>query len=202
MARKARKFIEQDNRLFLGDLEILNAFGAAEYCPLDQTRTNIERINAEVKALDTFAANYADDLCLGHYLRAMSARLVFEKTSDAKEKEAMRTMHRESVKTVFDYAKDVRLDHYIYYFTRYENARMLILDSNFTAAESEVGVILRANEKGAYNVGATSKAKNKYSLESLLLFKCHSCQLEIQHKRNLQGDDDDADSFASASSSL
>ncbi|CDH55628.1 40s ribosomal protein s7 [Lichtheimia corymbifera JMRC:FSU:9682] len=181
VARKARKFIEQNNFLLFPDLEVTNAFGACEYLPLPLLRSNIKRIDIELSALDEIVdPYYADNICLGHFLRAKLARLTYTRSEDPTERDTMRALQRESVDKVFSQAKHVRLDHYVYYFTRYENARMMMIDGRNKEAEAELDIILRAADKGSYGIGAGPKAKNKYSLEHTLVFKTHNCKAELQ----------------------
>ncbi|KAI9269105.1 hypothetical protein BDA99DRAFT_503588 [Phascolomyces articulosus] len=209
VARKARKFLEQDNMLMFPDLEIANAFGACDYIPISQLRANIERLDTELSQLRTTNKNYADDLCLGNYLRAIMARQLFSKVDDPKEMEKLRTIHHTSMQTVFKAAQDVEYDHYVYYFSRYENARMLIMDEEYDQAEQEIQFVLKSNDKNQYSVGAGTKAKSKYSLENHILFKSHNCISEIEELRKQQkqkqldeDDDSDNDSFASANSAV
>ncbi|KAI8143507.1 hypothetical protein BJV82DRAFT_610694 [Fennellomyces sp. T-0311] len=205
VARKARKYLEQENSLMFPDLEIANAFGACDFIPIPLLRSNIERIDAELAQLPTNSKNHADDICMGHYMRAMMARLLLIRVDNKKEQNQLREIHHKSMQIVFNAAKDVEYDHYVYYFSRYENARMLIIERDYDGAEKELQVILRASDKGQYNIGAGSKAKSKYSLENHLLFKCHNCMSELEElRKSLNGNDDDSDSdsFASANSNV
>lgn len=182
-----------------------NAFGACDYLPAHLLRANIERIQKELARLDRSSPNYADDLCLGNYLLAMMARLLLTRTTDQPDEcSRLRQIHRESLHETFEQAKNIRYDHYIYYFARYENARMMIYHGEYDSAEAEIQVILKANEKGQYNIGAGRHAKNKYSLENSLLLKSHNCMAEIRDLKASSSfkDKEDSDSFASASSNL
>ncbi|KAG0165946.1 hypothetical protein DFQ28_008089 [Apophysomyces sp. BC1034] len=195
VARKARKFLAQHNSLLLPDLEILNAFGALSFMPKELLHHNLARINSNLEQLEEGRLNnlnYYDDICLAHYLRAMMIRMLVEE-----EPEKMQQMHRESLDIVFENANKVLLDHYIYYFARYENARMMIVNEQFEEAEKEIQIIVRASEKGQYNVGAGPHAKNKYSLENALLFKCHNCITEIRELAAQKEKSSETDSFQS-----
>ncbi|KAG0172915.1 hypothetical protein DFQ28_004071 [Apophysomyces sp. BC1034] len=171
VSRKSRKFLAQDGLIF-SDLEILNAFSIFDLIPEQLLLQNLELINQSIQTLDSDAA---DDICLAYYLRALVARTLTERYAQDK-----RTLHQQSLEMVFANAPKVQLDHYIYYFARYESARMLILDSQFDEAEAEIQVILRADEKGVYNVGAGPHAKSKYSMANALVFRCHNALAKIQ----------------------
>ncbi|KAF7720852.1 hypothetical protein EC973_005903 [Apophysomyces ossiformis] len=198
VARKARKFLAQHNALLLPDLEILNAFGALGCLPKELIQQNLNRINANIVQLSEGRQsnfNYYDDICLAYYLRALLVRQLMKKEEGEKEK--MQEMHRESLEMVFENADKVVLDHYIYYFARYENARMMIVNEQYEEAEKEIQLIVRASEKGQYNVGAGPHAKNKYSLENALLFKCHNCITEIRDLAGRKDRNSETDSFQS-----
>lgn len=217
VARKARKFIAQNNRLLFPDLEALNAFSAFDFMSIDLLYNNLNRINTEIYRLTHEATheevlNYYDDLCLCHYLRAMVLRLLLDqvKDADASKKAEWKKLHTESIKCVMDNANKIQLDHYIYYFTRYEEARMMIYDQQYEKARENVQSIIKTSEKGQFNIGAGPHAKNKYSLENTILFKCHNCLTQIQALSQStistssasNNDDDDSDHFSSAANSI
>lgn len=204
VARKARKFIAQNNSLLFPDLEALNAFSAFNFMSIDLLYNNLERTNREIYRLTHETTheevlNYYDDLCLSHYMRSMVLRLLFEQVEDAsaETKAEWRKLHKDSIQCVMDNANKVQLDHYIYYFTRYEDARMLIIDQEYERARNIVQSIIKSSDKGQFNVGAGPHAKNKYSLENTILFKCHNCLTEIQSLK-----DNDSDHFSSAENSF
>ncbi|KAG2197864.1 hypothetical protein INT47_003533 [Mucor saturninus] len=182
VARKARKFKSQGNYLLLPDLEILNAFAAFDFMPVDILNNTMERINVELNRLlsldqEKLPTNYYDDACLAQFLRSITARMLFEQGQDIK---TMHQIHEQSLNFVFDNADNILLDHYIFYFSHYERALMLILDKNYTQAEADVQLILKSNERNHYGVGSGPHAKNKYSLASSLVFKCHNCMTQIK----------------------
>ncbi|CEP14140.1 hypothetical protein [Parasitella parasitica] len=180
VARKARKFLSQKNYLLLLDLEVLNAFTAYDFMPVDVLQSGLNRINTEIIRLtanEKHGTCYYDDICLAEYLRAITARMLFQQGSDT---ETMHQIHEKSLNVVFDNADKIELDHYIYYFSRYEKANMLILDKEYAKAESEIQFVLKANDRGQYSIGSGPHAKNKYSLASALVFKCHNCITKIK----------------------
>ncbi|KAI7902725.1 uncharacterized protein BX663DRAFT_510263 [Cokeromyces recurvatus] len=183
VARKARKFTSQNNYLLLPDLEILNAFAAFDFIPMDILQRNRKRIMNELDHLTNNQdkiMNYYDDLCLAQYLHAITCRQLYElKESDMN---TIHTLHESSLQSVFDHADKITLDHYIYYFSRYEHACMFMLDKDYTKAESEIQVILKANDRGQYSVGSGPHAKNKYSLASALVLKCHNLMTKIKYE--------------------
>ncbi|KAI8051415.1 uncharacterized protein B0P05DRAFT_518625 [Gilbertella persicaria] len=179
VARKARKFTLQHNRLMLPDLEILSAFTMFGFIPKTVLENNLKRIDTELNKLDKANTYYYDDICLAHFLRASTARMLYEITKD----QEMHKIHEQSLQIVFDEANKVVLDHYVYYFSRYEKAQMLILDKEYAKAEAELQIVLKANDKNHYGVGAGPHAKNKYSLSNALVFKCHNCMTKIKDQK-------------------
>ncbi|KAI7901307.1 uncharacterized protein BX663DRAFT_514064 [Cokeromyces recurvatus] len=181
VARKARKFISQGNRLLFPDLEILVAFSAFDFMSFDELYKNLKRTNDEINRLTheerhKEALNYYDDLCLAHYLRAITLRLLLEQ----KEMSEWKQLFEESVTNVKKNADKLQLDHYIYYFTRYEEGLMMIMDKKYDEAKEIIQSIIKISEKGQYSIGVGSHSKNKYSLENTLIFKCHNCITKIQ----------------------
>ncbi|KAI9348420.1 hypothetical protein BD770DRAFT_349542 [Pilaira anomala] len=215
VARKARKFVAQGNRLLFPDLEILNAFSAFDFMSSDLLHNNLERTNKEIQRLThetkhEEVLNYYDDLCLSHYLRAIILRLLLDHQMNSSTIETKRIewkqLHKESIQAVMDHAQKIQLDHYIYYFTRYEEARMLIQDEQFEEAKTIIQSIIKSSDKGQFNVGAGPHAKNKYSLENTILFKCHNCLTEIQalssNNNKEDATSDEEEHFSSAASSI
>lgn len=211
VARKARKFIAQNNSLLFPDLEALNSFSAFNFMSMDLLHNNLERTSREIYRLTHETThdevlNYYDDLCLSHYMRSMVLRLLIEQVNeDTSEKTIAewRKLHKESIDSVMENANKVQLDHYIYYFTRYEDARMMIIDQHYDKAKSIIQSIIKSSDKGQFNVGAGPHAKNKYSLENTILFKCHNCLTEIQSLKNEElEEEEEEDHFSSAENSF
>ncbi|KAI8997240.1 hypothetical protein BDB01DRAFT_770382 [Pilobolus umbonatus] len=181
VARKARKFLLQNNYLLLPDLELLNIFSAYDFMPIDTLEKGMKRIDHEIRQLEERKedAYYDDDLCLASYLQAITARMLNEQ---GHEVDRMHQIHTRAIERVFSHAEKIVLDHYVYYFSHYENACMLILDEKYDMARSELQIILKANDKGQYNVGSGPHSRSKYSLANALVFKCHNCMAKIKEK--------------------
>ncbi|KAL0081138.1 hypothetical protein J3Q64DRAFT_1756754 [Phycomyces blakesleeanus] len=185
VSRKSRKFGLQ-NKLVLPDLEILHAFSAFDFMPIELLKIDLKRTQDALDKLETSEQYYHDDLCLVYYLRAVILRNIDQRlesdVSNEGENERVRVRadHARSIKTVFENAEKVKLDHYVYYFAHYEKAQMLMEENSLKEAEAEIQVVLKANDKGQYGVGSGQHAKSKYSLANALGFKCHNCLSKIQ----------------------
>lgn len=170
--------------MLLPDLEVLNAFTALDFAPVDILDIDMKRINTEIDRLEATkdrSEYHYDDLCLAQFLRAVVARMLLEQGSNT---QSMYQLHQKSLETVFDNASKVVLDHYIYYFAHYENGRMYAFNKEYEKAESEIQIVLKSNDRGQYSIGAGPHAKNKYSLASALVFKCHNCMTQIKSESN------------------
>lgn len=158
----------QGRRLLFPDLEILLAIGALELIPVPQLRQNLDRIAEILPRLEKSHSFYVyDDVCLSHLLRATFHRFLLDPDS--------RTIHAVSLQAIFAHAPNIQLDHWIYYFAKYEAAQMMILDEKYAEAREVLEAILKCTEKNSFGVGAGVRAKNKYSMENALVMKCHSC---------------------------
>jgi hypothetical protein len=150
--------------------------------PVDILEKSMKRIDTELSKLSTekqdkLPDNFYDDICLAQFLRSITARTLIEQESNV---EIMHKIHKEAMKVIFDNADKIQLDHYIYYFSHYEKARMLVLEKYYTQAEEHIQIVLKANDRNQYSIGAGPHAKNKYSLASALVFKCHNLQTQIK----------------------
>ncbi|CAO3695465.1 unnamed protein product [Rhizopus stolonifer] len=185
MSRKARKFIMQNNTLVLPDLEIMATFNAFELMNKEILLKTLDRLNNEIYRLTNAvehqeALNFYDDFCLCHYIRIIVLRLLVAGPERDKSMHDWNNLRQQSIQAVLKNSDKIQLDHYIYYFTRYEEARMEIAQKHYKLAQEIIQSIIKSSEKGQFNVGAGPHAKNKYSLESALLFKCHNCLAEIE----------------------
>ncbi|KAI9016472.1 hypothetical protein CLU79DRAFT_762701 [Phycomyces nitens] len=178
VSRKSRKFVLQ-NKLVLPDLEILHAFSAFDFMPIELLRADLDRTQDALDKLDSSQAYYYDDLCLVHYLRAVILRNIDQRLESSGETQE-RAEHAKSIEVVFANAQKVQLDHYVYYFAHYEKAQMLMAEHSYKAAEAEIQVVLKANDRNQFGVGSGPHAKSKYSLANALGFKCHNCLSKIQ----------------------
>ncbi|CAO3650369.1 unnamed protein product [Cunninghamella blakesleeana] len=192
VSRKSHSYL-RDGHLISPDLEVLNIFTAFEWMPQDILLNNMDLIDKKLKTLDSSANNYYDDLCLLNYLEAVTSRCLIVTQQQTKDtniinKDELEKKHSTCLNGVFEQAKHILWDHYIYYFSHYEKGRLFVLDSKFDEAETELNLVIKANDKGQYNVGAGPHAKNKYSMANGLQFKCHNCILLIQQ---LKEDEDE-----------
>jgi hypothetical protein len=119
-------------------------------------------------------AQDSDDYCLANWLRACCARRC----------DQVELAHK-SLAAVFEHQNNIALDHFIPYYSHYEVARQAIADKEWTKAKEELNFIIHAHDHG-YGIGKGAGAKSKYSMENILLLKCHSCLHEIDIKQEAE----------------
>ncbi|KAI9290215.1 hypothetical protein BC943DRAFT_270353 [Umbelopsis sp. AD052] len=174
VARKSRKFTAQNNRLLLPSLEILSLLVGLDILPKDLQQYHLNRIEAALKNIDVSKSQDSDDYCLANWLQACCAR-----RCDQVE------LAQKSLAAVFEHQNDIALDHFLPYYSHYEAARQAITDSEWVKAKEELNFIIHAHDRG-YGIGKGAGAKSKYSMENILLLKCHSCLHEIDIKEEAE----------------
>lgn len=154
-------------------------------------RKNLARIETMLARLAKSHSFYVyDDLCLCHFLRTTLLRMLLEDQAQQHEQQRQdaldgdlieptdsnpwKEMHTESVRIVMALAEKIQLDHWLYYFTVYEQALMMINDRDYDGAKKKIHYLLQRTEKHDFNIGAGQRAKNKYSMENALILKCHN----------------------------
>ncbi|RUS18742.1 hypothetical protein BC937DRAFT_88402 [Endogone sp. FLAS-F59071] len=200
VSRKARKFLFQSNYLFLPNLELLLVWNCYEIMPLPQLRRITSLVDAEITRLEIAQLssatgapydNFYDDLCLAQFLRGVLLRQqaffsdpdVLVSDPDLAHHHALVTRALDSFRAVFHDAWRIRFDHYIYYFSRYEMGRTLLLMGDIRAARDEFAIVLSRQsipvpadaEPGA----RPPEVKGKYSLENMVIFKTHNSVAEL-----------------------
>ncbi|ORZ21113.1 hypothetical protein BCR42DRAFT_459188 [Absidia repens] len=183
VSRKARSYL-RDGFLISPDLEILNAFTAFDWMPVPILQQNIELITAKQTSLEKDASNYYDNDCLLHYLKGLTARCLIQKQPEGDDQSNLYKIQSKSMDTLFAQAQHIYWDHYIYYFARYENGRLMMFDGKYDQAEKEIKVVLQSNGQG--HIGTGPHSKQKYSLANALQFKCHNCILRLHQLKDDQ----------------
>ncbi|ORX51938.1 hypothetical protein DM01DRAFT_1307105 [Hesseltinella vesiculosa] len=191
VARKARKFGLQGKRLLFPDLEILYAIGALELMPVALIQKNLGRINATLKRLENSRSYYVhDDIALSQLLRAVLFRLLLEQqemdgsiyqlqslTAEKQKKikdHPLVQLHQQALDQVLVHAPLIKLDHWLYFFGKFEQAQRMIMTGELAEARRIMAWLLKCSEKKSFKIESKS-IKSKYSMENALILKCHSC---------------------------
>ncbi|KAL1920732.1 uncharacterized protein VTP21DRAFT_11367 [Calcarisporiella thermophila] len=224
VARKARKFCAQGNRLFLPMFELMYIWNCFNYMNVAQLNDCLTMVSAElsklrqlersiiaenainsslggrptpppaypslspcsirkstISSLDSESlsadsreyANYWDDYCLGYMLKGIIAsKLALHQHRSAS------IPHDEYIQlaltcfdTVIKHSSKIVLDHYIFYFTRFERARMNMYMGKLFEARKELNSLknedTRPLGKGHYSFKTMLKVQIEHTLEDL-----------------------------------
>jgi len=199
VARKARKFSQQGNRLALPALELTYIFLGIAHAPrnviIDRMLPEIEKVSTK---LDSYKSNpkayegghgYWDDYCLAQFLKGVCLRYVAYPDPDAiidpDEVVALQatqaeTGSEEAFRMVLKNGPKIELDHHLVYHTHYEMGRLLACRGNHDAARNEFELVTSGRH---LEVGPSGR-KGKYSMENALHMRCHAA-LDALHQKRL-----------------
>ena len=172
VARKARKFLAQGNRLFLPGFEMMmiwNGFAFMKPATLNKAASIVDdRIKQmEVCPEADRAANHFDDLFLAYLFRAIILR-------DSKQYlESMETFY-----TALGMEKQLTLDHYLAPFARYELGRLFMQMNPPMIKEAKV------------EFETIKKDYKKYSLENTVHFRIHNATRRLKQLESGKASDD------------
>jgi hypothetical protein len=151
-------------------LELLSLLVGLDIMPKDLQKMHLNRIQHSLVNIDLSKVEETDDYCLANWLQACCARRCDQPK-----------LAQESLENVFEQQDNIALDHFIPYYAHYEAAREAIANEEWLQAKEELNFIIKAHDNG-YGIGKGAGAKSKYSMENILLLKCHSCLHEIDTK--------------------
>ncbi|XP_006464184.1 hypothetical protein AGABI2DRAFT_194724 [Agaricus bisporus var. bisporus H97] len=197
VARKARKFLQQGNRLALPALELSYIFLGIAHAPREViVNKMLPEIEKLLTKLDTHKSDskkyeggsYWDDYCLAHFLQGVCLRYAAYPDPDAVldpnetlkiPKEEAATKSEEAFRHVLENGPKITLDHHIVYYTHYELGRLLACQGHHDAARNEFELVT----SGKYLEVGPSGRKGKYSMENALQMRCHAALDAIHQKR-------------------
>ncbi|TCD63844.1 hypothetical protein EIP91_004886 [Steccherinum ochraceum] len=183
VARKARKFEDQGNRLALPVLEFGYYFQCIGRAPRSVVSNKmlplVEETLAKVNACDSDPSKYEngrghlEDMCLALFLQGVCLRYIAYPEPDAvvdpeetfpvtKEDAAKRAV--ESFESVFKHGTKIELDHFLVYFAHFELGRLLACMGDKDKARFHLDLV--ASGKPLEVSGAARKGK--YSMENAL----------------------------------
>ncbi|KAG1773235.1 hypothetical protein EV702DRAFT_976206 [Suillus placidus] len=201
VARKARKYLAQSDRLLLPALELAYVFHAIAHAPREVIAR--EMISAVGGALGELGgankgkdkklesrSGYWDDVCLARFLEGVCWRFVAYPDPDAElepdEKipfstEDARTYSERAFRAVFEHGPNIELDHYIVYFAHFEYGRLLARSGNKDGARTQFDLVMSGKP---LEVNAAGR-KGKYSLENALHMRTHAALEALDQNRLL-----------------
>ncbi|KAF8209173.1 hypothetical protein K438DRAFT_1811866 [Mycena galopus ATCC 62051] len=196
VARKARKFIAQDNRLALPALEISYVFLAIAHAPRHvvegQMLPSVRALLAKLAETKETEKGYWDDYCLARFLEGVCLRYVAFPDPDAvlDPADGVRTPGsrdkaaagaKAAFEAVFENGPKIELDHHLVYHSHYELGRLVACMGDPTEAKRHFDLVL----SGKYlEVGPSGKKIGKYSMENALQMRTQAA-LEALHLKRL-----------------
>ncbi|KAI0085514.1 hypothetical protein BDY19DRAFT_438314 [Irpex rosettiformis] len=200
VARKARKFEEQGDRLCLPTLEFAWNFLGIAHAP----RTVIEskmlpQVEASLAMLKECSSDhskyyngkgYWDDLCLTRFLEGVCLRYLaypdpdsVQEASEPKENDLKTTEARAlaSFEAVLENASRIQYDHFLIYYTHYELGRLLACKGDKEGAKKHLELVMSGK---ALETPPASR-KGKYSMENALHVKTHAALEALASNRRL-----------------
>ncbi|KAF8147845.1 hypothetical protein B0H34DRAFT_785773 [Crassisporium funariophilum] len=189
VARKARKFQSQSQRLALPALEMAYLFLAITHAPrrviVEKMLPEIDALQAELDKHRTNTSGYGggvgywDDFCLGMFLKGVCMRYVAYPDPDAVldpeevvaiPKEEAEKAAVDSFNKVLEAGHRIELDHHLVYHAHYELGRVMACQGDTDGAKAEFELVLSGKP---LEVGASGR-KGKYSMENALHMRTHA----------------------------
>lgn len=189
IARKARKFQDQGNRLTLAAMEFSYLFPCISRAPrgviTSKMLPRIEEVLMNLEAQKDKPSGYKggttfwDDLCLARFLKGVCLRYVaYPDTNavvDASEQVAISQPDAERgslelFQSIFTDGPKIALDHYLVYCSHYEIGRVLARSGDVNSARKHFELVLSGK---SLEVNASTR-KGKYSMESANTLRSHA----------------------------
>ncbi|KAG1873955.1 hypothetical protein F4604DRAFT_1582539 [Suillus subluteus] len=196
VARKARKYLAQSDRLLLPALELAYVFHAIAHAPREViVKEMIPALGGALgelgkgKKLES-RSGYWDDVCLARFLEGVCWRFVAYPDPDAElepdekipfSSEDARTYSERAFRAVFEHGPSIELDHYIVYYAHFEYGRLLARSGNKDGARTQFDLVMSGKP---LEVNAAGR-KGKYSLENALHMRTHAALEALDQNRLL-----------------
>jgi len=203
VARKARKFEAQGQRLLCPSVEFSYMLGAIQHTPrhIFVSRT-IPKLEAALQGLEACSADpskygeghgYWDDYALAKLLYGVSMRYVAyphpEAVESAEEKakvgypqDIAKEKAFESFKWVIEHGPKIELDHQIVYCAHLELGKLYACVGDKAAARKELELVVSGKP---LEVNAAGKKVHKYSMQNGIQVKTHSALEALDSDRHL-----------------
>lgn len=189
VARKARKFLQQGNRLAVPALELAYIFQGIAHAPrtiiINKMLPEVDHLLAKLKDHESDPKRYEDgqgfwdDFCLAKFLEGVCLRYVAHPDPDAvldplenvsipKDQALQRSLA--AFRAVMDFGPRIELDHHLVYHAHYELGRLLACEGKLEEAKSHFDLVL----SGKYLEVGPSGKKGRYSMENALHMRTHA----------------------------
>ncbi|GAA5922814.1 uncharacterized protein JCM15063_003433 [Sporobolomyces koalae] len=196
VARRARKFVTQGNRLTLPGVElayVLNCLGLSpRYVLFERHLDQVSHVLADLHQVKEPASygqgsdEYWDDYCLAHFLRGVILRFIAhpephviarpEKSQipiDEADEQALISFNN-----VLKHGKDISHDHHLIWFTHYELGRLFDSKGEWSKAREQFEIVM----SGKGMEFSTKKGKGKVSLQNMAVLRSNAGLAMLQEK--------------------
>jgi len=189
IARRAKKFQEQKNRLTLPALELAYVFMAIAHAPKDIILSKmLPQVDAELEKIKHFENEphkyeggqaYWDDLCLAKFLEGVCLRYIAYPDVDAVldpaenvliEKSVAEARAKKAFETIFEHGLKIKWDHHLVYHAHYELGRLLVCAGDFEGGRTHLELVYSGKPLEVNQTGR----KGKYSMENALHMRVHA----------------------------
>ncbi|BGP48328.1 hypothetical protein JCM10450v2_004200 [Rhodotorula kratochvilovae] len=188
VARRARKFVAQGNRLTLPGIElayVLNCLGLSPRFTLFEEHLNqVSHVLAELHAVkepEKYGGGdeYWDDYCLAHLLRGIILRFIAHPDPHVvvRPKESPIPIEEAdeqaliSFNNVLKHGKDISHDHHVVWFAHYELGRLYQSKGDWGLAREQYELVMSGKH---LEINASKKGKGKVSLQNMAVLRSNA----------------------------
>ncbi|BGP12355.1 hypothetical protein JCM10213v2_000271 [Rhodosporidiobolus nylandii] len=185
VARRARKFASQSDRLLLPGLELAYILNALQLAPEPTLReAHLAQVDAALKVLEasepksygTTGEEYWDDYALAHLLRGIILRYIAHPEAHVKNRpekshiplEEADSQALRSFRNVIEHGRDLAVDHHLVYFAHYELGKLHHVRGEYPKAREHYEVVMSGK------VEVNKKSKGKVSLQNMVVLRANS----------------------------
>ncbi|GAA5939896.1 hypothetical protein JCM1841_000520 [Sporobolomyces salmonicolor] len=188
VARRARKFVVQGNRLTLPGVELAYVLNCLGLSPryilferhLDQVSTVLAELH-DVKEPSAYGKNsdeYWDDYCLAHFFRGVILRFIAHpephvRASPPQSQIPVAEADEQaliSFNNVLKHGRDIYHDHHLVWFTHYELGRLFDAQGQWAKAREQYELVL----SGKHLEIGHKKGKGKVSLQNMAVLRSNA----------------------------
>ncbi|OAQ25161.1 hypothetical protein K457DRAFT_81060 [Linnemannia elongata AG-77] len=177
-ARKANRYLNENNRLLLPDYDFLVLWNGFDMMPIKSLRVALSNIMLEIHGYEHFY----DDYCIAHYLLGLVAKQIAFFPEEVFDQD-MCSLAVRSFKTVFRYAPYILDDTYAYYFSHYNLGLIMMQLGQLDDAEAKFKYLLSTINPTLLGLPALAAGKGRNSLEVLILAKAHAALFLLNEDR-------------------
>jgi len=199
VARRAKKFIDQGNRLTCPGIElayVLNCLGMSPRFALFET--HLDRVSVVLSKLHAVkdpssygnGTEYWDDYCLAHLLRGIILRFIAHPeahTSPRPAKSPIPVKEADeqaliSLNNVLKHGRDIQYDHHLVWFAHYELGRIYSAMKQYQKSAEQYQLVMSGKNLEI----STKKGKGKVSLQNMCVLRSNAALLCLREDGHIR----------------